>query len=184
MVILPLTYYFQSLNHMHNFSETDTYHGYSHYIREHDADVEFLIDLGHPICGVFQGMPNRIVHITLLTHLFCFALDLCLFFSGHFGHCNRINHLMRLPVPFVESREGNSVLCAEFLYRENLRVDFNLVQKTKTFKYFTDVYHRIHSLNQRKGIIFPFHTKNIKKDNLHIDVLAPRRCLGIKQLFK
>ena len=73
---------------------------------------------------------------------------------------------MRLPVPFVESREVNSVLCAEFLYRDILREALSLVQKPKALKIFTAVYHSSHSLNERKGIIFPVHTQYVKIDSL------------------
>ena len=73
---------------------------------------------------------------------------------------------MRLPVPFVESREVDSVLCAEFLYRDILRETLSLVQKPKALKILTTVYHCSHSLNERKGIIFPVHTQYVKIDSL------------------
>ena len=47
-----------------------------------------------------------------LTHLICFSLNLRFFNRGYSFYCNRINLLMRLPVPFVESRIVDSVLIA------------------------------------------------------------------------
>ncbi len=119
---------------MLELSETYTRLRDSHSVRELDADGDLLVDVSHPVSGILEGMPDRIMHLTLLCNLFRFSLDLCLFFSRHSGHCYRINLLMRLAVPFVESREVNSVLCAEFLYRDILRKALSLVQKPKALK--------------------------------------------------
>ena len=77
-----------------------------------------------------------------------------------------VNFLMRLAVPFVESREIDSVLCAEFLYRDILWKVLGLVQKPKALKIFTAVYHSSHSLDECKGIIFPHHIQDVKIDSL------------------
>ena len=72
----------------------------------------------------------------------------------------------RLSVPCVESRIVNSMLFAELLYRDVLRKALSLVQKPKALKIFTAVYHSSHSLNERKGIIFPLHIQDVKIDSL------------------
>ena len=89
---------------MLELSETDTCLGDSHSVRELDADGDLLVDVGHPVSGVFERMPDRIVHLTLLGYFIRFCLDLRLFVCGNSSHCYRINFLMRLPIPFVESR--------------------------------------------------------------------------------
>ena len=60
-----------------------------------------------------------------------------------------------------------------------LREPFSLVQKPKALKIFT-AYHSSHSLNERKGIIFPFHAQYVKIDSLPYDVRSKRsdvRCV-------
>ena len=81
-----------------------------HPIRELDADGDLLADVSHPVSRILKGMPYRIMHLALLTNLCCFRLDLRLFFSGNSCHCYRIDLLMRLPVPFVESWKVRSAL--------------------------------------------------------------------------
>ena len=72
-----------------------------HSIWELDADGDLLVDVGDTVIGILEGMPDWIMHLTLLTHLFCFSLNLRFFNRGYSFYCNRINLLMRLPVPFV-----------------------------------------------------------------------------------
>ena len=88
-----------------------------HSIWELDADGDLLVDVGDTVIGILEGMPDWIMHLTLLTHLFCFSLNLRFFNRGYSFYCNRINLLMRLPVPFVESRIVDSVLIAKLLIR-------------------------------------------------------------------
>ena len=88
---------------MLEFSETYSRLHNLHSIGELDADGDFLIDVGHTVSGILEGILDRIMHLALLTNLCCFRLDLRLFFSGNSCHCYRIDLLMRLPVPFVES---------------------------------------------------------------------------------
>ena len=126
----------KSLNQMLEFSETYSRLHNLHPIRELDADGDLLADVSHPVSRILKGMPYRIMHLTLLTNLCCFRLNFRLFFSGHSCNCYWIYLLMRLPVPFVESWEVDSVLCAEFLYRDILRKALSLVQKPKAFKIF------------------------------------------------
>ena len=143
---------------MLEFSETYSRLHNLHPVRKLDADGDLLVDVGHFVGRVLERMSDRIMHLALLTNLCCFRLDLRLFFSGNSCHCYRIDLLMRLPVPFVESWEirsssarllptgrKNSVLCAEFLYRDILREALSLVQKPKALKIFTTVYHLSHS---------------------------------------
>jgi len=52
---------------------------------------------------------------------------------------------MRLPVPFIESRKVNFVLCTGLLYQDVLGKTFGLIQKTKVLESFTAVYHLSHS---------------------------------------
>ena len=47
-----------------------------------------------------------------------------------------------------------------------LRKALSLVQKPKALKIFTTVYHSSHSLIVRKGIIFSFHTQDVKNASL------------------
>ena len=98
---------------------------------------------------------------------------------------------MRFLVPFLKSRivrsssarllpkgRKNSMLCAalgfaawlvqELLYRDVLWEALGLVQKPKALKIFTAVYHSSHSLNERKGIIFPPHIQDVKIDSLRL----------------
>ena len=69
-------------------------------------------------------MPYRIMHLALLTNLLRLSLNRLVFFRPT-SDCDGVNFLMRLAVPFVESREvrsssarllptgrKNSVLCA------------------------------------------------------------------------
>ena len=51
---------------MLELSETDTCLGDSHPIRKLDADGDLLVDVGHPVGGILEGMPDRIMHLTLL----------------------------------------------------------------------------------------------------------------------
>ena len=121
---------------MLELSETNACLHNLHSVRELDADGDLLVDVSHPISGVFERMPDWIMHLALLTNLCCFRLDLRLFFSGNSCHCYRIDLLMRLPVPFVESWKVNSVLCAEFLYRDILREPFSLVQTLELVRFY------------------------------------------------
>ena len=108
MDLPPSTYHLQSLNQVLEFSKTDASLDDSHPIRELDADGDLLVDVGHPVSGILEGMSDRTMHLALLTQLFSFGLDFRLFFSGNSSHCYRIDLLMHLPVPFVESREIRS----------------------------------------------------------------------------
>ena len=138
---------------MLEFSETYSRLCDSHSIRKLYAYGDFLVDVGHPIGGLLEGMSDRIMHLTLLTNLLCLSLDR-LVFRRTTSDRDGVNFLMRLAVPLVESWIINSVFCAEFLYRDILREALSLVQKPKALKIFTAVYHSSHSLNERKGIIF------------------------------
>ena len=103
-------YHLQSLNQMLELSETNACLHNLHSVRELDTDGDFLIDVGHTVSGILEGILDRIMHLALLTNLCCFRLDLRLFFSGNSCHCYRIDLLMRLPVPFVESWKVRSAL--------------------------------------------------------------------------
>ena len=118
---------------MLELSETYTRLHNLHPVRELDADGDFLVNVGHFVSGVLEGMSDRIMHPTLFTHLFRLSLDRLVFFWTT-SDCDRVNFLMRLAVPFVEGREIDSVLCTEFLYRDVLRKALSLVQKPKALK--------------------------------------------------
>ena len=120
---------------MLEFSETYTRLHNLHSVRELDADGDFLADVGHFVGRVLERMSGRIMHLTFLTHLFRFSLDYLVFFRTTSDR-DGVNFLMRLAVPFVESREIDSMLCAEFLYRDILRKALSLVQKPKALKIF------------------------------------------------
>ena len=107
------------------FGETNASLRYLHSVRELDADGDLLTDVCYFVSRVFERVSDRIMNLTLLTHLFSFRLNLSLFVSWHSCNRNWIDLLMRLPVPFVESWEvrsssarllptgrKNSVLCA------------------------------------------------------------------------
>ena len=109
---------------MLEFSETYSRLCDSHSIRKLYAYGDFLVDVGHPIRGLLEGMSDRIMHLTLLTNLLCLSLDR-LVFRRTTSDRDGVNFLMRLAVPFVESWEvrsssarllptgrKNSVLCA------------------------------------------------------------------------
>ena len=128
-----------------------------HSVWELDADGNFLADVSHLIGRVLEGVPDRIIHLTLFTHLLCLSLNRLVLFRATSDR-DGVNFLMRLAVPFVESWKirsssarllpkgrKNSVLCAEFLYRDILRKALSLVQKPKALKIFTAVYHLSHS---------------------------------------
>ena len=133
---LPLSaYHLQSLNQMLELSETNACFRDSHSIWELDADGDLLVDVGHPVSGIFEGVPDRIMYLALLANLLCLRLDLRIFFRTA-SNRDGVNFLMRLAVPFVESREIDSVLCAEFLYRDILWKALGLVQKPKALKIF------------------------------------------------
>ena len=142
---------------MLEFSETYARLHDLHPVRELDADGDFLADVCHFVGRVLERMPDRIMHLTLLTNLLSLCLNRLVFIRTTSDR-NGINSLMRLAVPFVESWEirsssarllpsgrKNSVLCAEFLYRDILRKALSLVQKPKALKIFTTVYHLSHS---------------------------------------
>ena len=152
-----LTYHLYSLNQMLELSETDSGLHNLHPVRELDTDGDLLADVGHTISGILEGMPDRIMNLTLFAHSIRFRLDLCIF-RRITCHCHRIYPLMCLAVPFVESRivrsssarllpkgRKNSMLCAELLYRDVLRKALGLVQKPKALKIFATVYHLSHS---------------------------------------
>ena len=129
---------------MLEFSETYSRLHNLHSVRELDADGDYLADVGHFVGRVLEGVSDRIMHLTFLTHLFRFSLNRLVFFRTT-SDCDRVNFLMRLAVPFVEGREIDSVLCTEFLYRDILRKALSLVQKPKALKIFTTIYHLSHS---------------------------------------
>jgi len=58
--------------------------------------------------------------LALLTYLGHFGLNLRLLFNWHTGYRYRVDLLMRLPVPFVESREVDSML--QCIYEHQLRI--------------------------------------------------------------
>ena len=151
---------------MLELSETNACLRYLHPIRELDIDGDFLVDASHTICRILEGVSDRIMYLALLAHLFCFHPDLFFLISRHPCYCHWTNLLMRLSIPCVESRIVDSVLFTELLYRDVLRKALSLVQKPKALKIFTAVYHSSHSLNERKGIIFPVHTQYVKIDSL------------------
>ena len=78
-----------------------------HPVRELDADGDFLADVGHFVGRVLEGILDRIMHLTFLTHLFRFSLDYLVFFRTTSDR-DGVNFLMRLAVPFVESWEVRS----------------------------------------------------------------------------
>ena len=87
---------------MLELSETDTCLCYLHSIWKLDADGDLLVNISHPVSGVLEGMTDRIMNFTLLTHLLRLRLDLrvlCRITS----HSHGIYPLVRLAVPFVES---------------------------------------------------------------------------------
>ena len=142
---------------MLEFSETDARLHNLHPVRELDADGDLLADVCHFVGRVLERMSDRIMHPALLTNLLRLSLNRLVFFRASSDR-DGVNFLMRLAVPFVESREvrsssarllptgrKNSVLCAEFLYRDILREALSLVQKPKALKIFTTVYHLSHS---------------------------------------
>ena len=174
---LQSTYHLQSLNQMLELSEINTRLRDLHSIRELDVDGDLLINAGHTIGRIFKGMPDRIMHLALLAHLFHFRLDLGIF-CRIACHCYRIDLLMCLLVPCFESWVVRSTsgrfACKELrvLYSARLcrllRKALSLVQKPKAFKIFTAIYHRSHSLNKRKGIKSLFHAQDVKIDSLQI----------------
>ena len=99
---LLLSYHLQSLNQMLEFSETYSRLHNLHSIGELDTDGDFLIDVGHTVSGILKRMPDWIMHLTLLTHLLHFRLNLNIL-CRIACHCYRINLLMRLLVPCFES---------------------------------------------------------------------------------
>lgn len=129
---------------MLELSKTNARLHYLHPVWELDADGDLLADVCHFVGGVLEGVPDRIMHLTLLAHLLRLSLNRLVFFRTTSDR-DGVNLLMRLAVPFVESREVDSVLCAEFLYRDILRKALSLVQEPKALKIFTAVYHLSHS---------------------------------------
>ncbi len=85
---------------MLELSETNTRLGNLHSVRELDADGDLLVNAGHLVGGILEGMSDRIMHLAFLGYFIRFCLNLCFFISGHSCHCYRVNLLMRLPVPF------------------------------------------------------------------------------------
>ena len=165
---------------MLEFCETNASLRNLHTIRELDVDRDLLVDVSHSVSWIPEGVSDGIMDLTLLTYLLRFRLDLGIFIRTTSDR-DWVYFLVCLAVPFVESWEINSVLCAvivslvrfackEFLYRDILREALSLVQKPKALKIFAAVYHSSHSLNERKGIIFPLHTQYVKIDSLHNDL--------------
>ena len=103
MDLPPSAYHLQSLNQMLEFGETNSSLHNLHSVRELDADGDLLTDVCYFVGRVFERVSDRIMNLTLLTHLFSFRLNLSLFVSWHSCNRNWIDLLMRLPVPFVES---------------------------------------------------------------------------------
>jgi len=68
---------------------------------------DFLVNVGHQVSGVLEGMSDRIMHLTLFTHLLRLNLD-CLVFIRTTSDRDGVNFLMRLAVPFVKSWEVRS----------------------------------------------------------------------------
>ena len=167
MDLPPSAYHLQSLNQMLELSETNACLHNLHSVRELDADRDFLADVGHTVSGILEGILDRIMHLALFTHLLRLSLDRLIFFRATSDR-DGVNFLMRLAVPFVESGIVHSMLRAELLYWDILRKALSLVQKPKALKIFTAVYHSSHSLNDRKGIIFPIHTQDVKIDSLPV----------------
>ena len=62
-----------------------------------------LVNVGHFVSGILKGMPYRIMHLTLLTHLFSFNPDLFFLISRHPCYCHWANLLMSFSVPCAES---------------------------------------------------------------------------------
>ena len=87
---------------MLELSETDTCLRYLHSVWELDGDGDFLVNVCHPVCGVLEGVTDRIMDFALLTHLLRFRLDLRVL-RRITSHCHGIYPLVRLAVPFVES---------------------------------------------------------------------------------
>ena len=78
-----------------------------HPVRELDADGDFLADVCHFVGRVLERMPDRIMHLTLLTNLLSLCLNRLVFIRTTSDR-NGINSLIRLAVPFVESWEIRS----------------------------------------------------------------------------
>ena len=87
---------------MLELSETNTRLRDLHSFRKLDVDGDLLVNAGHTIGRILEGMPDRIMHLALLAHLFHFRLDLGIF-CRIACHCYRIDLLMRFLVPCFES---------------------------------------------------------------------------------
>jgi hypothetical protein len=54
---------------MLELSETNARLSYSHPIGKLDADGDLLVDVGYPVSGVFERMPDWIMYLALLIYL-------------------------------------------------------------------------------------------------------------------
>ena len=102
MDLPPSIYHLQSLNQLLELSKTNACFRDSHSIWELDVDGD-LVDACYAISRILKGLSDRIMHLTLLTHLLCLRPDLGIFFRATSDR-DGVNFLMRLAVPFVESR--------------------------------------------------------------------------------